>query len=161
MLVVAAVHRHHSHGWLCFAVGSLHSILRFYEKSERRLLGQTQLGCLQVLMSSRTWVPSNSGGTGGQPRAMAIVWVSRTLLANNSEGGFSCLGLLFLLDSFLFWGGALAPGVDGVMFIDPCLAMFTAASFTIARKWKQPGCPSADERVMKTWCAHRRNSVQP
>ena len=29
--------------------------------------------------------------------------------------------------------------------------MFIAALFTIARTWKQPRCPSADERVRKLW----------
>ena len=29
--------------------------------------------------------------------------------------------------------------------------MFTAALFTIARTWKQPRCPSADEWVRKLW----------
>ena len=29
--------------------------------------------------------------------------------------------------------------------------MFTAALFTIARTWKQPKCPSTEERIKKTW----------
>ena len=29
--------------------------------------------------------------------------------------------------------------------------MFTAALFTIARTWKQPGCPSAGEWIRKLW----------
>ena len=29
--------------------------------------------------------------------------------------------------------------------------MFTAALFTIARMWKQPRCPSADECIRKLW----------
>ena len=32
---------------------------------------------------------------------------------------------------------------------DTCAPMFTAALFTIARTWKQPGCPSADEWIRK------------
>ena len=32
--------------------------------------------------------------------------------------------------------------------------MFTAALFTIARTWKQPKCPSTDERIKKTWHIH-------
>ena len=32
-----------------------------------------------------------------------------------------------------------------------CNKMFTAALFTIARTWKQPKCPSSDERIKKTW----------
>ena len=29
--------------------------------------------------------------------------------------------------------------------------MFNAALFTIARKWKQPRCPSTDELIKKLW----------
>ena len=29
-----------------------------------------------------------------------------------------------------------------------------AAVFTIARTWKQPGCPSADEWIRKPWFIH-------
>ena len=29
--------------------------------------------------------------------------------------------------------------------------MFTTALFTIARTWKQPRCPSADEWIRKLW----------
>ena len=32
---------------------------------------------------------------------------------------------------------------------DTCIPMFTAALFTIARTWKQPKCPSADEWIKK------------
>ena len=33
--------------------------------------------------------------------------------------------------------------------------MFIAALFTIARTWKQPGCPSTDECVRKLWYIYR------
>ena len=32
---------------------------------------------------------------------------------------------------------------------DTCALMFIAALFMIARTWKQPRCPSADERIRK------------
>ena len=32
-----------------------------------------------------------------------------------------------------------------------CTPMFIAALFTIARTWKQPRCPSADEQKRKLW----------
>ena len=32
--------------------------------------------------------------------------------------------------------------------------MFTAAQFTIARTWKQHGCPSTDEWIKKLWYIH-------
>ena len=34
---------------------------------------------------------------------------------------------------------------------DTCAAMFILALFTIARAWKQPRCPSADEWIRKQW----------
>ena len=34
---------------------------------------------------------------------------------------------------------------------DTCTPMFPAALFTIARTWKQPRCPLADEWIKKLW----------
>ena len=34
---------------------------------------------------------------------------------------------------------------------DTCTPMFTTALFIIARTWKQPRCPSADEWIRKVW----------
>ena len=34
---------------------------------------------------------------------------------------------------------------------ESCTTMFIAALFTIARTWKQPKCPSLDERIKKMW----------
>ena len=34
---------------------------------------------------------------------------------------------------------------------DTCTPMFITALFTIARTWKQPRCPSADEWIRKLW----------
>ena len=34
---------------------------------------------------------------------------------------------------------------------DTCTPMFITALFTIARTWKQPRCPSADEWTRKLW----------
>ena len=34
---------------------------------------------------------------------------------------------------------------------DTCSPMFIATLFTIARTWKQPRCPLADERIRKLW----------
>ena len=34
---------------------------------------------------------------------------------------------------------------------DMCTAMFITALFIIARTWKQPRCPSADEWIRKLW----------
>ena len=37
---------------------------------------------------------------------------------------------------------------------DTCTPMFIAALFIIARTWKQPSCPSADEWIRKLWYIH-------
>ena len=37
---------------------------------------------------------------------------------------------------------------------DTCTPMFIAALFTIAKTWKQPRCPSADEWIRKLWCIY-------
>ena len=37
---------------------------------------------------------------------------------------------------------------------DTCIPLFSAALLTIARTWKQPRCPSTDERVKKLWCTY-------
>ena len=37
---------------------------------------------------------------------------------------------------------------------DTCTPVFIAALFTIARTWKQPKCPSAEEWIKKMWCIH-------
>ena len=33
-----------------------------------------------------------------------------------------------------------------------CSSMFTAALFTVAKTWKQPKCPSAEEWIKEMWC---------
>ena len=38
---------------------------------------------------------------------------------------------------------------------DMCTPVFIAALFTIARTWKQPRCPSADECISKFWYIHK------
>ena len=39
---------------------------------------------------------------------------------------------------------------------DTCTQMFIAALFTIARTWKQPGCPSAGKWIRKLWYIYSR-----
>ena len=37
---------------------------------------------------------------------------------------------------------------------DTCTPVFIAVLFTIARTWKQPRCPFADEWIRKLWCIY-------
>ena len=39
--------------------------------------------------------------------------------------------------------------------------MFIAALFTIARTWKQPKCPSTDERIKKMWYIYTMEYYSP
>ena len=41
---------------------------------------------------------------------------------------------------------------------DTCIPMFFAALFIIARTWKQPRCPSADEWIRKLWYIYTMES---
>jgi hypothetical protein len=34
------------------------------------------------------------------------------------------------------------------------LSLINAALFTIAKLWKQPRCPTTDERITKMWCLY-------
>ena len=48
---------------------------------------------------------------------------------------------------------------------DPCIPLFIAALFTIARLWKQPRCPLTDEWIKKLWyngilLSHKRNAFE-
>uniref|UniRef100_A0A8D0PYH7 DUF1725 domain-containing protein n=1 Tax=Sus scrofa TaxID=9823 RepID=A0A8D0PYH7_PIG len=50
-----------------------------------------------------------------------------------------------------------------------CIRMFIAALFTIAKTWKQPKCPSADDWIRKMWyiytieyySAIKKNKIMP
>ena len=45
-------------------------------------------------------------------------------------------------------------GFDLHLSDNECTTMFIAALFAIARTWKQPRCPSADEWIRKLWYIH-------
>jgi len=38
--------------------------------------------------------------------------------------------------------------------LDICTPMFTAAPFAIAKTWKQPKCPLAEEWIKSIWCIY-------
>ena len=46
---------------------------------------------------------------------------------------------------------SLSPVVKSPLFRDTCTPVSITVLFTIARTWKQPRCPSADEWLRKLW----------
>ena len=44
---------------------------------------------------------------------------------------------------------------------DTCTPMFITALFIMARAWKQPKCPSADEWIRKLWYIYAMGITQP
>ena len=42
---------------------------------------------------------------------------------------------------------------------DPCIPLFIAALFTIARLWKQPRCPLTDEWKKKLWYRYTNRRI--
>ena len=51
----------------------------------------------------------------------------------------------------LLFHSRFAPSEETRIERDTCTPMFIAALFIIARTWKQPRCPSADEWIRKLW----------
>ena len=54
----------------------------------------------------------------------------------------------------LEWGAIAFSGIypeKTTILKDTCTPMFTAALLAIARIWKQPRCPSTEERIKKMW----------
>ena len=41
---------------------------------------------------------------------------------------------------------------------ETCIPVFIAALVTIANTWKQPKCPSTDERIKKKWSMYTMNT---
>lgn len=42
---------------------------------------------------------------------------------------------------------------------DTCTSMFTAALFTVAKKWNQPKCPSTHEWVKELYSVVKKNEI--
>ena len=38
---------------------------------------------------------------------------------------------------------------------DICTPIFTAALFTVGKRWKQPKCPLTDEQINEMWYLHQ------
>ena len=52
------------------------------------------------------------------------------------------------------------PRDTGVLFRrGTCTPLFIAALSAIAKVWKEPKCPSMDERIKKMWCIYIRWSI--
>ena len=49
----------------------------------------------------------------------------------------------------------------GMNYLSSKRQVFTVALFIIARTWKQPRCPSADEWIRKLWYIYTMSITQP
>ena len=54
-------------------------------------------------------------------------------------------------DSAILLLGLYPKNLESPIQKNLCTPMFTAAQFTIAKYWKQPKCPSANEWIPKQW----------
>lgn len=57
-------------------------------------------------------------------------------------------------DSAILLQGIYVNAMKILIGKDSCTPVLTAVLFTIANTWKQPKCPSIDERIKKMWSIH-------
>ena len=65
-----------------------------------------------------------------------------------------------MIQQFCFWVYTQENWKQGPGEI-PVTPMFIAGLFTIAKTWKRPRCPLADEWKSKIWSVHNWNIIQP
>ena len=68
-----------------------------------------------------------------------MVLICMSLMASDAEHLFICLWALYM--------SSLETLIHKIL----CIPIFIAAQFTIAKCWKQPKCPSANEWIQKLW----------
>ena len=77
-----------------------------------------------------------------------ITWYSNSAFAYLSYWTVSALKVGFMTYVFLY---SLEASTRHGILRDTCTPRFIAALFIIARTWKQPRCPSADEWIRELW----------
>jgi hypothetical protein len=73
------------------------------------------------------------------------------LLQNNFSSRLKCLNIYLPYDPAIPLLGIYLKECDSGYSRGTCTPMFIAVSFTIAKLWKQPRCPTTDEWVKKMW----------
>ena len=92
-------------------------------------------------MLERVWRKENS------PRLLVGMWIGTATMENNMDMPQKTKNRVAI------WSSSSIPGHiprKSTIWKDICTSMFIAAIFSIAKKWKQPKCPSTDE-WMKMW----------
>ena len=115
------------------------------------LLGSSIHGILQATILEWVVIPSP-----GDLPCPGIGSVSSLLQADSSpdEPGLPwCLSVKLPYDPAIPLLG-IYPGKT-IVQKDTCTPMFTAALFTIARTWKQPGCPLTSEWIKQMWYIYK------
>ena len=83
------------------------------------------------------------------PLTLLVGMHTRTAIMENSEGFLKKLELELPYNPAIPLLGIQTE--ETRIERDTCTPLFIAALFTIARTWKQPGCPLADEWIRKLW----------
>ena len=108
------------------------SVITFLLRSKRLLISQQQSPSAVIL----------------EPRKIksdTISTVSPSIF--HEMMGLDAMILVFWIQSYIISARTSFPRTER----DMCTPMFIAALFIIAKTWKQPRCPSADEWIRKQW----------
>ena len=95
------------------------------------------LKSLQVINCGEVWRKGNP------PTLLLGMQVDAAIMENNKEGSQKAKNRITI------WSSNPTFGRKTVIQKDTRTSVFTAALLTIAKTWKQPKCPSTDERIKK------------
>lgn len=109
----------------------------------------------QQVLSHKVSESRNSQGRLHEEKIACQVWMDKARGAGTEKAGRAAGKTVLVLQSARLTLRIKYNGreLKTYVHIITCKWMFTAAVFIIAKKWKQPKGPSADE-WMENWCSH-------